>query len=308
MPLDPQAKLVLEALASGPELDLSGDVEHLRAQFVEMSLPSDPPQVASVENRSIPGPSGEIPIRIYTPEGPGPHPVLVYFHGGGWVIGDLDTHDGPCRSLARGASTLVVSVEYRLAPENPFPAAPDDCYAATVWVADNAQKLGGDANRLAVGGDSAGGNLAAVTSLMAQKRGGPSLCHQLLIYPVTDHAFGTPSYSENADGYFLTLDLMKWFWDKYLPDASAGENPLASPLRAQDLSGLPPATVMTAEFDPLRDEGERYARRLTDAGVETKRIRYDGLFHGFFGMGTAIDRAQEAMNDAVAALENAFGQ
>ncbi|MFP6640545.1 MAG: alpha/beta hydrolase, partial [Myxococcota bacterium] len=308
MPLDPQAKLVLDAMTAGPPMDLTAGVDQLRAQFAEMSLPSDPTPVASAENRSLPGPNGEIPIRIYTPEGSGPHPVLVYFHGGGWVIGDLDTHDGTCRDLARGASALVVSVDYRLAPEHPFPAAPDDCYAATVWTAENATEMGGDPTRMAVGGDSAGGNLAAVTSLMAQQQGHPSLCHQLLIYPVTDHGFDTPSYSENAEGYFLTRDFMKWFWDQYLPNAAAGQNPLASPLRATDLAGLPSATVMTAEFDPLRDEGESYAQRLQEAGVETQLIRYDGLFHGFFGMGMVIDQAGDAMQEAGQALRNSFGR
>ena len=228
MPLDPQAKVMLDALAAAPPFDMEGDINEFRTQFADMGLPSEAIEVAHTEDRSIPGPDGEIPIRIYTPEGEGPHPILVYFHGGGWVIGNIETHDGTCRELCRGASALVISVEYRLAPEHPFPAAPEDCYAATLWAAQEASSLGGDPGRIAVGGDSAGGNLAAVTSLMIRERGGPTLRHQLLIYPVTDCSFETPSYEENAEGYFLTRDMMKWFWGKYLADPQAGDDPLAS--------------------------------------------------------------------------------
>jgi len=306
MPLDPQAKQLLEAMSAGPQFDLNGDIDEFRSQFAEMGLPSEPTAVGRTQDLSIPGPDGEIPVRVYTPKGHGPYPVLVYFHGGGWVIGNIETHDGICRDLCTGASALVISVGYRLAPENKFPAATEDCYAATLWAAKEAASLGGDPNRIAVGGDSSGGNLAAVTALMIRDRGGPTLCHQLLVYPVTDHSFNTPSYEENREGYFLTRELMEWFWEKYLPEGSTGDDPMSSPLRAGDLSGLPSATVLTAEFDPLRDEGELYAERLKEAGVNTQLTRYDGLFHGFFAMGVAMDRAQDAMNETLRALDKAF--
>lgn len=308
MPLDPQAQVILEALSAGPPFQLDGDVNEFRAQFAATSLPSEPVVIASAEDRSIPGPAGAIPIRIYTPEGQGPHPIVVYFHGGGWVIGSIETHDGACRQLCRGASAIIISVDYRLAPEHKFPAAPEDCYAATLWAAQEAAALGGDPDRMAIAGDSAGGNLAAVTALMIRERGGPALRHQLLIYPVTDHSFGTPSYQENGEDYFLTREIMEWFWEKYLPEDGAGQDPLASPLKTPDLSGLPTATVLTAEFDPLRDEGEAYAERLGAVDENTRLVRYDGLFHGFFGMSAVIDRARDAMNDAVEALEKAFAR
>jgi acetyl esterase len=200
----------------------------------------------------------------------------------------------------------VASVDYRLAPEAPFPAAPEDCYAATRHLAGHAAELGADPARVAVAGDSAGGNLAAVVAQLARARGGPRLVHQLLVYPVTDHSFDTVSYRENAQGYLLSRDLMKWFWRHYLARPEDGASPLASPLRAPDLGGLPPATVITAGFDPLRDEGEAYAERLRGAGVPTELLRYDGLFHGFFGMGESIERARDAMQRACNALRGAF--
>jgi acetyl esterase len=272
------------------------------------AAPAEVEEVARMEERALPGPEGDVLVRIYWPQGEGPHPCLVYFHGGGFVIGSLDTHDGTCRTLCNGGGCVVVSVDYRMAPENPFPAAPEDCYAITRWVAENAASLDADATRLAVGGDSAGGNLAAVVALMARERQGPVLCFQLLIYPVTDCAFDTPSYSENAEGYFLTQGHMKWFWQQYLKDPSDGAHPHASPLRADDLGSLPPALCITAEFDPLRDEGEAYAARLREAGVAVTTSRYDGMFHGFFGMGLVLDRARDAVEEACAALRSAYSR
>src|SRR5262245_14307520 len=262
--------------------------------------------VGRVEDREVPGPAGSIPIRIYTPGGTGPWPVLVFFHGGGWTIGNLETHDAPCRALTNAVGCLVVSVDYRLAPEHKYPAAPDDCYTATCWVANHAAEIGGDPRRIAVGGDSAGGNLAAVVSQTARDLGGPPLVFQLLVYPVTDHRFDTPSYRENADGYFLTRDAMEWFFNHYLARSADGDQPAASPLRAADVRGLPPAFVMTAEYDPLRDEAEAYAARLREAGVRVAMTRYAGTIHGFFSMGNLLSAGKQGMEDAAAALRAAF--
>jgi acetyl esterase len=304
--LDPQAKAFLDTMPPLPDFG-SIDLALLRAGMDAQALsPGAPKPVAKVEDRSIPGPAGAIRVRVYTPAGRGPLPVLVYFHGGGFVLCSLDSHDGTCRSLANAAGAVVVSVDYRLAPEHRFPAAPEDCFAAAQWVARNAAEIGGDPARIAVGGDSAGGNLAAVTALMARDRGGPSLRFQLLIYPVTDFAFGTASYRENATGYFLTTDMMKWFWGQYLADPRSGAEPYASPLRAKDLRRLPPALCITAGYDPLRDEGEAYARRLSDAGVAATLTRYDGMFHGFFGMDAQLDAAKRAIAEAGDALRKAL--
>lgn len=308
MPLDPQARALLDqvkALGGLPLNELSAPDARLAAQALG-TLSGPPAAVAAVENRTVPGPAGALPVRIYTPAGSGPFPVLVFFHGGGWVIGDLDTQDGACRALANGASCVVVSVDYRLAPESKFPAAPEDTYAATRWVAANAASIHGDPARIAVGGDSAGGNLTAVTAQMARDRGGPRLVFQLLVYPVTDGSCDTASYRDNADGYLLTKDMMLWFWNHYVRSDADRFNPLASPLRAHSLEGLPPALVQTAEFDPLRDEGEAYAAQLKEAGVPVKLTRYEGMIHGFFGMGSVIDRAKTAIAEAAAALRCAF--
>jgi acetyl esterase len=308
MPLHPQARAVLERLDSGALPDLSSvPPELMRQGFAALLRESGEPEaVAKVENTVFPGPAGEIPVRVYRPEVAGKLPLLVYYHGGGFVICDLDTHDGVCRQLANRARCAVVSVDYRLAPEAKFPAGPEDCYAAARHAADHAAELGVDGRRIAVGGDSAGGNLAVVVALMARCRGGPSLRHQLLVYPVTNHDFETASYRENAEGYLLTRSMMQWFWGHYLEEPAAGEHPWASPLREPDLSGLPAATVLTAEYDPLRDEGEAFAERLRAAGVPTTLTRYDGMFHGFFGMSAAIDRAGDALDEAAAALRSAF--
>jgi acetyl esterase len=301
VPLDPQVAALLEqmaALGARPFNEMTP--EEARAQMLANRGQQPVVPVEQVVDRTVLGLAGEIPVRIYTPAGSGPLPVVVYFHGGGWVIGNIESHDATCRALANESGCIVVSVDYRLAPEHKFPAAAEDSYAATVWAAE----FGGDASRLAVAGDSAGGNLAAVVALMARDRGGPRIAFQLLVYPVTDFSFDRPSYSENAEGYLLSRDAMRWFWNHYLAEEAEGLHPHASPLRAESLAGLPPALVLTAEFDPLRDEGEEYAAKLREAGVPADLVRYDGLIHGFFSFFQVIDRGGEAMRHAGGTLRS----
>jgi acetyl esterase len=308
MPIDPQARVVLDQLAAlggAPLHTLSPAEARAQSNARRAGMPPGAP-VARVQDLSAPGPRGDIPLRLYHPDGTDPLPLVVYFHGGGWVIGSIASHDAICRSLANASGSIIVSVEYRVAPEHKFPAAVDDAYAATRWVADHAEALGGDALRLAVAGDSAGGNLAAVTALMARERGGPQIAFQLLIYPVTDFNLDTPSYMQNAEGYLLTRDTMSWFWNHYLSKADDGAHPYTSPLRADDLSGLPPALVITAEFDPLRDEGEAYAERLRQAGVPVTCTRYDGMIHSFIGMELTLDQAKDAIRQAGDAVRQAL--
>jgi acetyl esterase len=308
MPLDPVVKALLDQAAALnlPSLNTLSAPE-ARAAFSATRLAAGEPEpVARVEDRSIPGPAGDIPVRIYCPEGEPPFPLVVYFHGGGWVIGDLDTHDGTCRTLTNLTRCVTVSVSYRLAPEHKFPAAVEDAFAATEWAASNASALGADARRLAVAGDSAGGNLAAAVSLIARDGGSPKIAHQALIYPVTDFGFDRPSYESNAEGYFLTKEMMRWFWGHYVASEADAAHPHASPLRASDLSGLPPALIITAEFDPLRDEGEAYGARLQEAGVPATVSRYDGMIHGFVGMAALIPQGRQALQETAQALRSAF--
>lgn len=309
MPLHPQVKVVLDQMAAaGPPLHHLSPVEARKAVEAMRATTGELEHVAKVENRTFRGPVGELPIRIYTPDGRGPFPVLVYFHGGGWVVGSLETVDASCRSLANLVGCIVVSADYRLAPEHKFPAATDDCYAALRWATLHAASFHGDPSRMAVGGESAGANLAAVVALMAQERGATPLVHQVLAYPVISYAFDTPSQRENAEGYFLTRDMMKWFWQQYLTNDADGENPLASPLRARYLTGVAPATILTAEFDPLRDEGAAYAAKLREAGVPVTYKCYEGLIHGFFGMVKVVEPARKALEEAAAALRAAFAK
>lgn len=306
MTVNPQAQVVLDQLAAldTPPIHLQEPQAVREANRLPPVIPGA--DMASVEDRAVPGPAGDVPVRVYRAvEGDG-LPLLVWYHGGGWVIGDLDTADVTCRELAARAGCVLVSVDYRLAPEHRFPAAHDDCYAATVWAAAHAAELGADAGKLAVGGDSAGGNLAAVVSLRARDEGGPPIRFQLLVYPVTDRNFETPSYRDNADGYLLTRDGMIWFWDHYLGSDGDGAHPHASPLRAESLAGLPPAHVVTAEYDPLRDEGEAYAERLREAGVPVTLTRYPGQIHAFFGMHGILDDAARAADEAAERLKAAL--
>lgn len=304
---DMQAALRLAAVAgnnsaSGGGLSPQQARERLRAGAAaatgaKRSLPP-------VGDVAIPGPAGAIPARFYEPPGAGleRRPLVVYFHGGGWVLGDLDTHDGLCRFLAANAAVAVLSVDYRLAPEHPFPAAVEDAFAAFRWAAAENPRLGADPSRIAVAGDSAGGNLAAAVSLLARDDGGPSPAMQALIYPVVDAPGEQPSRDTFAEGYLLTKADMEWFERHYLSGASSCEDPRVSLLSAGDLSGLPPTYITTAGFDPLRDEGEAYAARLREAGVAVALRRHPGLIHGFANM-TAISRtARGAMHELAGAL------
>ena len=306
MPLDPQAQEVINQMKS-LNLPPYASVSPAEARENFLKKPRfDGPDVGNVNNLTIHLNGADIPIRIYTPEGTGPFPIVCWFHGGGWVIGNLETADATARELTIGTEAVVISVDYRLAPEAKFPTAFEDCYAVTEWVSHNPSVANIDPTRLAVAGDSAGGNLAAAVCLAARDRKGPSLAFQLLVYPVTSWEFQTNSYLENGEGYLLTLDTMKWFWNHYLTTESDASNPYAAPLAAKDLSNLPPALVITAEFDPLRDEGEIYAERLLAAGVSTNCIRYDGMIHGFFSMDSVIDKGKQAVAAASTALKKAL--
>lgn len=285
MPLNPEARKFLdERIAAGSRPVNELTVEQARDQAIKMSALLGPGQsVAHVQESSIRIDDIEIPIRVYVPSGSGPFPVLVYFHGGGWVVGNLDTSDVQCRALTNAAGCLVISVNYRHAPEHKFPAAANDAYAATRYIASHAAEFNGDARRIAVGGASAGGNLAAVVALMARDQDGPRVAFQLLMVPVIYHNFESASYRENAESYGLTREGMIYYWNHYLTDGKDGRNPYASPIRAERMSGLPPALVITAEFDPLRDEGIAYAARLKEAGVKVTHIHRPGMIHGFLG-------------------------
>ena len=303
MPLDPPLKTMLDQLAqmNGPTLREAG-VEQGRENIRMMAaLDGDVDEVARIEQIE----AGGVPARLYAPTGDTGLPILVWYHGGGFVIGDLETADRTCRRLANGTGALVVSVDYRLAPEAPFPAGADDCMSALRWLRDHAAELGGDPARIAVGGDSAGGNLAAVTALHALDQG-IDLRYQLLVYPVTDCTMSSSSYEENAEGYLLTRDSMDWFIGHYLPGGAEAKDPRVSPLYASDLRGVAPALVITAEFDPLRDEGEAYAERLADAGVPVTCRRFDGQIHGFFALTGVTAGATEAMTLAIEQLRKAL--
>ena len=305
MPIDPQLQTVLDQMEEIGFPGLSSlPVEQARAALALMGAGrADAVEaVARIEDVEIPGPAGAIPARAYVPDSDGTPPVVVYYHGGGWVLGGLDSHDGTCRALANASGAVVVSIDYRLAPEHPFPAAVDDAWAALEWVAANAAELGAEPARLAVAGDSAGGNLAAVVALQARDAGSPPLRGQLLVYPATDATMSHASIEENAAGYFLTKADMEWFYRHYAPERP--DDWRLSPLAAPDPARVAPALVFTAEFDPLRDEGEAYARRLADVGVPVDLVRKDGLIHGFFGMVADVDQARDAMVRSGAALRD----
>ena len=309
MPLHPQAQEVIEATrALGLPPNHTVTPAEARANAAKRPRAAGP-EVGKVENRAVPGPAGDVPVRIYTPEGNGPFPILVWYHGGGWVVGDLESADATARHLCVGSRNMVVSVDYRLAPEAKFPEPFDDCYYATIWASDHAEELGGIRGVVSVGGDSAGGNLAAAVSIKAAETGDFRVSHQLLVYPVTDAKFDTGSYLDNGSGYNLERDGMIWYWDHYLSDPAQAADPLVAPLQLtadfEGIDDLAQALVVTAEYDPLRDEGEAYGRLLNELGVPAETNRYDGMIHGFFGMAGNMDTARVAMDDACAFLRGA---
>ena len=310
--LDPQIRALLEAMeAQGGRALETMTIEEARQSSGPMAaLAGDPEALPSVENLQISTKNGSLAMRVYTPtladaKDPGSLPGLVFFHGGGWVIGSLESHDATCRKIANRSGAVIVAVDYRLSPETKFPGAIHDAFEATQWVADNASKLGIDPHRLAVGGDSCGGNLATVTAMRCRDEGGPSLALQVMVYPVTNlSATDTESYREFAEDHFLTKVAMDWFRGLYLNGPEDARSPWASPLLASNLRGLPPALLITAECDPLRDEGEAYGARLQEAGVPVTISRYAGMIHPFFAMSGVIDGARKAVDEVAAAIRS----
>ena len=313
MPLDTQVEALLEAAKKANVAELWQLSPHdARAEYrrrtERLKIDVD---IHRFEDRDIDGPGGSIPIRIYTPReltSGEKLPVLVWFHGGGYVIGDLDTHDSACRALANETDCIVVAVDYRLAPENKFPAAVDDCFAAFRWVIKNAPTINADGARVAVGGDSAGGNLAAVVSILARNAGLPNIVFQLLIYPVTAPEPETKSHHAFAEGYLLTRKTITWFFTHYIRNSKDTKDFRYAPLEADDLSSLPPALVIVAGYDPLRDEGVEYAEALIHAGNRVRLSNYEGMVHGFYLMGGMVDASRRAISESAAMLREAFSQ
>ncbi|NNH74276.1 alpha/beta hydrolase [Nocardia uniformis] len=311
MPLSPEWQVFVDAAtAAFPAIGTEVfDASEARAFLASRPAPAvEPIPVAGVEEWLVPGPVGapEVAVRLYRPleaeQAPG---VVVFYHGGGFVLCGLDSHDRFCRTMANAAGAIVVSVDYRRAPDARFPAAADDAYAVLRWVADHAESLGGDPARVAVAGDSAGGNLATVAAIAARDNGGPDIAFQLLMYPMLDPACGSASYRDNAEGYFTTAAHLRWYWQQYLAPEADADNPYANPFRA-NLSGLPPAYIATAEFDPLRDEGEAYGQMLRDAGVDTEIHRWNGTVHGFMSMAWHLRETDLANASAFTALRTAL--
>lgn len=314
MPIDPQLRLLLDHISQAPgrpleeltvpEARTGATLGKIIESMVGTAPATDGVANVMIEDRDVPTPRGRVPIRLYRPRDDDPvaKPLLIWMHGGGFVLGSLDSSDATARTLCAGANMIVASIDYPLAPERPFPAAPEACHAVATWLVDHAQELSFDPAKLAIGGDSAGGNLSAVTALLARQRGGPDFRFQLLIYPIIDLRGSFPSIEENGEGLFLTAAGMRWFTAHYLSGGGNPEDPMASPLYADSLGDQPPTMVVTAEFDPLRDEGEAYAELLRSAGVDVTMRRYDGMLHGFFGMTAVSDRAREIVTEVVAEL------
>jgi acetyl esterase len=308
MPLHPQVRkfIAQQAALRLKPIEQCTPAEFRQMMLVGLAAPSESEPIAIVEGRAADGPAGPVPIRIYRPVATTGLPALIYIHGGGWVGGNLETHDGLCRAIANSAGCAIVAVDYRLAPEHKYPAAAEDAYAATRWVQKHAAALSIDGRRIAVGGDSAGGNLAASVALMARDRGRPALCLQVLIYPIINYDLTTESYGRFADGYLLTRAAMQWFWQQYLPNEKDAKQLYVAPIQAKDLSGLAPALVLTAEFDVLRDEGESYAERMKAAGVPAEQTRYNGMIHGFVPRLKLFDSARIAVEQIATALKRVF--
>ncbi|MEU6478202.1 alpha/beta hydrolase [Streptomyces sp. NPDC047017] len=313
-PLTPRARELADALSAGFPDPALGPVDPAAFRRAARAGAGRGPgrAVARVGDRSVPGPPGapEVPVRVYEPvvDGGTARPVVVFFHGGGWVLCDLDTHDGLCRELAVRTGAVVVSADYRRAPEHRFPAAAEDACAVTAWVAAHAERLGCDPGRLAVAGDSSGGNLAAAVALMARDRGGPPIAAQLLVYPVLDHRMATASYRAYATGFFHTTAHTRWYWEQYLADAGDGAHPYASPGLASDLGGLPPTVLVLPECDPLRDDALAYAERLVAAGAAPRVRVWPGTFHGFLGLGGLLPEADRALAEAAGALREVLAR
>jgi acetyl esterase len=313
MPLHPTVAAMAQAMAQNPDYRPTHQLTPQAARDGYRALPAllgPRPEVGAVQDRTIDGPGGPLRIRVYTPKAPaatGPQPVLMYLHGGGWVIGDLDTHDRECRILCNDTPCVVVAVDYRLAPEHPYPAAVEDAWAALQWLVRHAHELGGDPERVAIGGDSAGGNLAAIAALRARDAGGPALRAQLLIYPsVGGSLLSYPSHSENAHAPFLPLDSMRYFRGHYLGALDTTTDPEIAPIHAASHKKLPAALIITAEFDPLRDEGRAYARKLEEAGVAVRFIEYAGMPHMFYQLSPILEEAKAALRESAEALRKAF--
>lgn len=306
MPLDSESQAFIDYLNSlGNPPSETVSPQEARKNFSKI-FQSPGPELELVEDRFIPSINGDIPIRFYKPSKSKQLPLLVWFHGGGMLVGDLDSADGIARFLCSGSECSVVSVDYRLSPENKFPAALEDCYNVTKWIFDHPKDFDTNPEQIAVGGDSAGGNLAAAVSIMSRDKKQPHIAHQLLVYPMLDCNFSTSSYIDNSEGYLLTKSAMKSYWNQYLATEKDKDNPYALPLQLKDYSNLPPALIITTEFDPLRDEGELYAKRLKDSKVNVVCTRYDGVFHGFFGRTTLIKKGRLAMDEACLSLKKAF--
>ncbi len=308
MPLDAEARAYLERVEAEPQPDPStGPIEDYReAALRVVELGPASAELAEVRDTTAPGPAGKIPLRIYVPQGVGPFGALVYLHGGGWARGDLESHDRLCRALSASTPCVVVAVHYRRPPEHPFPAALEDCDAATTWVAEHAAEFGADPTRVAVAGDSAGGNMATAVARRARDRDAPHLVHQGLYYPAVDGTLTSPSIDELAEGYGLTRASLEWCYDTYAPVSVDRTEPDLSPLWTEDLGELPPALVITAEFDPVRDEGEDYAERMRCAGVSVESTRYEGTIHNFMLLAGVMETGRTALDQAARALRDAF--
>lgn len=303
--LDPEARALLDAVPIPPFHTVG--LDEARALSNAGGL-GDPPPLPMVDELTVPGPAGDLPARLYRPTEDDGAPLLVFFHGGGFVLCGLESHDAVVRALAAATGCPILAIDYRLAPEHPFPAASDDAYAATTWAAEHVLDLGGDPERVAVIGDSAGGNLSAVTALRVRDEGGPPLVAQILLYPVTGHVTDDDAMRENADAPLLTAGDVAWFQELYLPNPDDRAHPYASPLRAESLAELPPAVVVTAGNDPLRDQGDAYAARLAGAGVSVEHLRFDTLFHGFLSFAPLLEPAQRAFDETVAAIRRTLAR